>query len=394
MRGDDLLEVISWMDQKRWESSVNYNIIDNEIFNGLTDDQKVLVHWISYITDRQMPFEKIWIHGGYVFSGIVNEYISNNLPYEELKNYINIWKEKEKKKVKFVYEDREFASRFITTDLKSILLTFRILLNYDNNIVKYINELYIKHHYLIKKYEAEEANNLNLVAFILHLLSYNFIKKGSKADIEDYYEEVEIYYKKYKEVIVDKGKFEKAYMNFIKKRFEGKKRVWCCVRDYTKSKEFNKYFINSLNRMNSNQLLLEIFQDEKQYYYLELPGDVWNLRAEFVNNLIKNNLNISSKNIPKELRKNLQYPYYPELFDLTFDFVPRMCSSANNIINKTMCNICFFGKNGMIDYCHANTELNCSVLMISCGYSVKCNPNNCPVKNRRGIGLCKGLKGS
>ncbi|MGF7058628.1 hypothetical protein [Brassicibacter mesophilus] len=391
MKDKELLEVIDWMDQKRWESSVNYNIIENEIFSELTDDQRILVHWISYITDRQMPFEKIWIHGGYVFSGIANEYINNDLPYVDLKNYINIWKEEGKHKVKFVYKDREFASRFISTDLKSILLTFRILLDHSNNIVKYVNDLFSKYYYLADKYEKQEANNLNLVAFILHLLSYEFVKLGSKTNIEDYFSEVESYYNKYKDIITNEAKFERYYKTFIKRRLEGKKRVWCCVRDYTKSKEFNNYFANSLKEIHNNQPLLDIFQDEKQYYYLELPGDVWNLRAEFVENLIKNNLNINSKNIPKELRKNLKYPYYPELFDLTFDFVPRMCSSATNAINRTMCNICFFGDNGMLDYCHSNTELNCPILMISCGYSVKCNPINCPVKEKVGIGLCKGI---
>jgi len=339
-----------------------------------------------------MPFEKVWIDGGYVFSGIIKEYIDNKVAYEDLKNFINIWKEESKYKIKFVYNNREFASRFISTDLKSILLTMRILLDYDNNIVKYINDLFSKYQYLVNKYEKEEANSLNLIAFILHILSYEFIKQGSKASQNEYFEEIEVYYHKHTELINDVIKFERGYKNFIYKRFEGKKRVWCCVRDYTKSKEFNGYIINSLRRLENSKFSLAVFQDETQYYHLELPGDVWNLREEFIENLIRNNLNIKSKNIPKELRKNMEYPYYPEQFDLTFDFVPRMCSSASNIINKTMCNICFFGPSGMTDYCHADTNLKCPILMISCDYSVDCVPANCPIKMSRSKGLCKGLK--
>ncbi|MGB9748115.1 MAG: hypothetical protein ACPLXM_14410, partial [Bacteroidales bacterium] len=34
------------------------------------------------------------------------------------------------------------------------------------------------------------------------------------------------------------------------------------------------------------------------------------------------------------------YDFYPEQFDVTFDFVPRMC-------NKKLCDVCPFGNNGI-----------------------------------------------
>jgi len=383
---ENLLKMIDWLDKKRWSSKTNYNIIQNKIFEKLSYPEKILVHWISYITDRQTPFVKIWTDGGIVFSGIVFEYTKKGYNYFKRNPF---FKTNSDRKFSFFHKDRSFSSRFITTDIKSILLVFKILEDYKRNIIFYVNENYNKFSYLLK--EIKESNPINLIAFILHLLSYVGIKSdksGEEKNLERYFNEVEEYYKQIKEIIADKERFKKEYSNFVKTRFSNKKRTWCCVRDYFKS-YFKGYFLNALKQEKNNESLIKIFNDSEQKVHLELPGDVWNLNPVFRENLILPNLNISlKKNFAEELRNVLKSPYYPEEFDLTFDFVPRMCAHPNNKINKTMCKICPFGKSGMKQYCHQNPNLLCPITMTCCGYETKCNPKECPIKEGLGIGLC------
>jgi len=54
-----ILTVFSKLDDIRWGKTANYNLI-NYCRDDLTADEKLLTHWICYIMDRQMPFERIW----------------------------------------------------------------------------------------------------------------------------------------------------------------------------------------------------------------------------------------------------------------------------------------------------------------------------------------------
>lgn len=388
MGQNELMRVIQWLDEKRWCSETNYNLIRNSIFDNLADDKKILVHWISYITDRQMPFEKIWTDGGIVFAGMIDEY-SNGCEYDDLKKFINI----DNNKIKFQYNENTFASRFVSTDLKSILLTLKILSeDFNKNLLEYINKTFNDYKRLVEENKNIGANNVNLIAFILYLMSYKFIENNKpnegEKQIAKYFDEVDSYYDNFNRTIKNLDYFSKEYIEFVKYRFENKKRVWCCVRDYLKSKEFNKYFMGALLKIDNNLKLVDVINDESECYNLELPGDVWNMNALFIKKLVEPNLGLYTKNYSKELRKILESPYYPELFDLTFDFVPRMCANSANAINKSMCEVCIFGKSGMKMYCHGDSTKACPIIMISCGYNVACNKENCPVYEGTSAGLC------
>lgn len=336
-----------------------------------------------------MPFEKIWTDGGIVFAGIIYEY-SNGRKYDDLKKFINI----DNNKIKFQYNENTFASRFVSTDLKSILLTLKILSNdlYKGNLLEYVNQIFNRYQHLVEKNKSSGANNVNLIAFILYLMSYKFIENNKpnegEKQIAEYFDEVNLYYDNFNRIIKNLDYFSKEYFEFVKYRFENKKRVWCCVRDYFKSKEFNKYFMGALLKINDNSKLVNVMNDESECYNLELPGDVWNMNALFIKNLVEPNLGLYTKNYSKELRKKLESPYYPELFDLTFDFVPRMCANSANAINKSMCEVCMFGKSGMKMYCHGDSTKACPIIMISCGYNVACNKENCPIYEGTSAGLC------
>ncbi|MDY6822012.1 MAG: hypothetical protein SVN78_10375 [Deferribacterota bacterium] len=58
-----IFKTISWLDDIRWRTAGNYNFI-NYSRSNLTNCEKILTHWICYITDRQMSFEIVWDKGG------------------------------------------------------------------------------------------------------------------------------------------------------------------------------------------------------------------------------------------------------------------------------------------------------------------------------------------
>ncbi len=67
-----VFKIMSFYDDYRWEFSHNYNLI-NFFKKDLEADIKIFTHWLCYITDRQMPFQRIWDIGGFVFSELIYE---------------------------------------------------------------------------------------------------------------------------------------------------------------------------------------------------------------------------------------------------------------------------------------------------------------------------------
>ena len=45
----------------------------------MSDDLRLLTHWICYIADRQTSFEQIWDIGGFVFSNMLKYYKDYNI---------------------------------------------------------------------------------------------------------------------------------------------------------------------------------------------------------------------------------------------------------------------------------------------------------------------------
>lgn len=79
------------------------------------------------------------------------------------------------------------------------------------------------------------------------------------------------------------------------------------------------------------------------------------------------------RNIYEDFKKDVKDVGYPEMFDVTFDFVPRMCS-------KNLCDFCIFKENNKLsDLCTKDEKKFCPVILISCGYANKCKIEGCPV---------------
>ncbi len=372
--------VISWLDSWRWNTQNNDNFI-KYFRSDLTKGEEILTHWICYITDRQMPFEIVWDIGGLVFSEVVYEYSRNKLsPKQILDGHYEDYEDKEgKKRYRFKsVNNGTFASRYVTDDYQSILQTLEILDNpkYERNIVRYITDI-------IRRFQSKE-DLLIRVACGLHLLTYQL--DGKKADSE-----------RAIRILSDDMEFDKKLIDFKRNSTIGKKRLWCCVRDYKKGL-YHEVFdeaIREVSGRDADELINK--WNNLPLNQIELPGDVWNNSPLFKNNLIGKLIDINE--IPKtwEMPKIVREIYeqlkdtgnidnfYPEQFDITFDFVPRMC-------DKKRCNVCLFGPNGAESICIPTNDKYCPVALVSCGYIANCKGNQykCIIKENIGKGICKG----
>jgi len=375
-----LMNVISWLDECRWSEE---NAVD--IINYCSDDikncEKILTHCLCYITDRVMPFERIWEKGGLVFSELVKEYSKGNIPFEyiEKKYYIKYPSKDGVEKFKFKSDNYEFASHYITNDYECIKQTLQILEDYNRNIVKFIVDI-------LEKYK-DNTDLLKRVAFALHLLTYSLNNK--KADTGEIVR-----------ILGNEAEFNQNFKIFEKKSTNGKKRLWCCIRDYKKGPHhdiFKKAIVEIDSISEKDKEILVETWDKLPMNQIELPGDVWNNNPIFRENLFGDIIE-DINNIPKtwgmpkiirelfeQLSEDEKGEYYPEQFDITFDFVPRMCG------NK-LCDICLFGKNGIDLICIPSQDKLCPVALISCGYKKECknDKEDCDIIRNISKGLCKG----
>ncbi len=384
-----ILRTISWLDAHRWNVEDNYNFI-NFFKDNLANYEKILTHWICYITDRQMPFEIVWDKGGYVFSELVYEYsnYTKKSPEEILEEHYEKYQDK-KGKERFRFKSKTnnitFASRYVTNDYQSILQTLEILDKYEVvvNEKKYKRNIIAFILYLMQRFKGKD-DLLIRVACVLHLLTYQLDGKKSNPI-------------KIIEILKNEDKFEKKLKEFKKTSTNGKKRLWCCIRDYKKGL-YHEIFTNAIKEVVSD----DSYADEliKRWNDLpmdqiELPGDVWNNSPLFRDNLFANVLDLTtipkSWNMPQVVRDIYNQlkddedikDFYPEQFDITFDFVPRMC-------NKKLCNVCLFGKNGVDLICIPTKDKYCPVALLSCGYIAKCKEEECIIRQGISKGICKG----
>lgn len=402
---DKIFEIVSFYDNARWSRKENYNLI-NFYKEGLNDDTKLLTHWLCYITNRQMGFERIFDIGGFVFSELVDRFKKNETidwftlldpnnkesfirkDTDDKEEYSFIGKNLPNDLIRKDYSDNiennqvVFKSRFLPTDYFSILCTLDILEKYGKSLSCFISDIY-------KIHKDDKKNLVRKILFSLHLLSYNNIGQKKYLDVGN----VEISYirnrsNKVRDILMEQNKneFNARFEKFAKEKIFRQKRAWCCLRDFLKSPEFKQYFIESMSTKElDKEELKELFSNE-MLSQLELPGDVWNNSPKFQRCV----RNISDGQIEKRydeskfnqfVRKKYDDSQilksgiaYPEQFDITFDFVPRMC-------DKNSCDICpiglLYGKGENFEnICSNNASKFCPVALVGCGYRKTCDGHN------------------
>ena len=164
-------------------------------------------------------------------------------------------------------------------------------------------------------------------------MSYFKTGQPSIADIDfdAWSEEAQKRKKEVLEIFNDSNKFEQEFKQFCKKRIYEQKRAWCSLRDFFKSPEFSNHFFHSLAANGFEGI--DQLRDPEMLAQLELPGDVWNNNPIFRKCVLKGTvyegqtampLNVLLRRIYREEQIDSGCP---EQFDITFDFVPRMCTS-------------------------------------------------------------------
>jgi len=391
--------IVKWLDDSRWATPIEP--IPGSVHMSLTSSEKVLTHWLAYITDQQRSYQDVWQYGGPIFSEIVKAYRQVKNESQVMPLLLLYSKENPdiKKKVDvFTSKNQTINGYFLKytprfgTHLVSIARTLYHLTRFDNNIA----QLFHKHSdFILVTPRYEDDSPVKRMAFLLHLISYDQTP-GNISSFHTQHDQLKDYLREDSEWInaqlSDSTKLEFLYRDWLPaKRYH--KRLWAAIRDYVKlGSLYSIHFSDSLNLVRADRLS-EYLNSERQSVLceLELPGDIWNSR--FNQFLFNSKLNQPSqlRYYYKQLRSlgRINEEYYPEQFDVSFDFAPRMCDLGQE-------RFCPF-KNGtkLIEYCinYENSRLvdkMCPVTKILCGYEIPCSPNGCPIADGSMFDLCSG----
>ena len=385
----DILRVIAWLDEKRWSpSNVPFMIRDlsNPVFKTLTWQQQILVHWLCYITDRMRPWEEVWRDGGQVFSKLVKEYSKATI--ETASDVLEIFsrdqgfmKKPEKGEIDSfvlkVQQEKTYTVRY-PDDLYSISRTLVLLLDHRKDLINFISNN--------SHLWANKQDNIARMSLLLFLLSYNDLDKTFRSlsgrNKDKFLEKVSRYKTSLSHTIAN---FDRAFSRWNRSEKYKYKRLWAATRDYIKLNYFSQNFLTHFS----------LPRDWNILFQLEFPGDIWNIRfAKMILKPVLKDERVFGQQVflessaSKTLRRMFQWlrvgsDYYPEQFDVSFDFAPRMCENG-------FCDLCPFGT-GSIEICFEGKEggKSCPVALFTCGYRSPCNPNGCPIMEKIGIGLCK-----
>ena len=399
-----ILDTFSELDDIRWKVQVE---VKRNLINyccdekDLTADEKLLTHWLCYITDRQTPYQRIWEVGGYVVSHMVRAFCrEDSRTVRELFGSYFFQGEDDKLRLKCDFTENEasnarlarygikkeagtadrveFASRYPSDDLVRMYRTLEILAkHYEKSLALFIATSF--------RSEDDYRQAIRRMAAALNKLTYAV---GTVSVGE---------FKQGLENMADEAAAFEMPTKVRPGNMFGRKRLWCCVRDYLKSPEFNGVFVDALDALDERRVdTPERWNRDNQEMkhaldVIELPGDVWNNNEAFRDGLFTPYLTDKAKHwdMPKTIRnlynelyeKDHRLRFYPEQLDVTFDFVPQMCE-------RDMCDVCLFG-DGIEEICHQQTGRLCPVALVSCGYRHNCNPEKCSMKENRSKGHCK-----
>jgi len=385
-----IFEIMSFYDNFRWSNENNYNSI-NFFRDDLDDDTKILTHWLCYIMDRQISYKIVWDVGGFIISELIyniKEYNTLTLlnpnsseafvkPELKERKYFLLSHSNANEKIIKNYKNYitnkkvRFKSRFFPADYFAILYTFVFLENYDFYFSKFVKEVYLRN--------KSENDFIKRMLFSFYLVTYYDIKQPSSNLLSDFERNINKAKERRDEILQilnNANRFEKEYKKFIKGKIFEQKRAWCSLRDFLKSPEFKNYFKNALKKEKLPEKDLSNLFSYQSLTQLELPGDIWNNNSKFRECILKGTEYEDSKEpLNKILRdffdKNgASITGYPEQFDVTFDFVQRMCELDN-------CDICPIDKinnkkNNLNKICINDESMYCPIALVSCNYKNDC----------------------
>jgi hypothetical protein len=352
-----------------------------------------------------MSFDRIWAIGGFVYSEMVHEIRlqkdlslldprNKNHSYFIRKHDFNRSIKSAQTEKKFVFtcqskvgdnkrlieygfgkRDRPFfIPRYYPSDYLSILCTYSILQEYDFSLGKFIKSILDDH--------LNDDDLVRKLVFALHLLTYYDIgqPEASEINYKKFFSKANERRDAVLKILSDPPKFQSEYNEFLKKKVFEQKRAWCSLRDFFKSLEFKPYFHSALKAAGFKNM--PILDDPSLLASFELPGDVWNNNSKFRLCILKDTgFDQETDSMARVIRKIYGQGItkgYPEQFDITFDFVPRMCDTEN-------CSICPYGilegrASEFDKVCNPNAQKYCPVALVCCNYRLVCNGSSCVLR--------------
>lgn len=383
-----ILRTFACLDEIRWSDSPDYNLI-NYCSEELSADEKLLTHWLSYITDRQMPFMRVWEIGGHVLSHLVRAFERSDRDVGSLaREYVQrrdtgtssivlqCPKEGPNRRLELQGITKgpvRFASRYVPEDTFLIFRTLTLLEKIsDRRFGRFLS--------LFMSDNLTASQSIGCLAVALEGLTYSARARVSADNLDQKLQELPRSVSRDAEGIrADPSRWleskRPSFPPFARKR------LWAALRDYLKSPEFNPHFVQAVTEGGvpmAHRWQLENQELRQSLDQLELPGDVWNNNQVFANGLFMPHVENKRKtwDMPRTVREvykllvdDLRGSFYPEQLDVTFDFVPRMCE-------RQMCHVCLFG-GGVGRLCHGQADLLCPVSLVACGYDHTCDPDRC-----------------
>lgn len=376
----EMAQVIAWLDSARWAPE-NQTTFLWEPPSLSSPSQNVLVHWLTYITDIQRPWQYVWRVGQKVFVEVVksfsdyNFHISNDVSETQCRvlEFLDNFRAKQQpRKVRaFKYEEIEYRPRF-PNQHNFIERTLTVPAHsFDRNFMKFIGES-------IKKW-SNKRDGLHNVARDLYFLTYSDYSLERTVKL-----------------------FENEETQYPHWNHFGYKRLWAALRDYRKSKSYLQLFHQGLMEATDQDLGKYLFRvwttaEGFSLYLLELPGDVWNI--EFLRRLVipiaeRSNIRIKkswgASRIAREIYNVIGgKTFYPEQLDVSWDLSAKACENG-------LCDLCPFSRHDLRKIClkdepKAIKNKYCPLALAICQYRLICNPKNCPVAEKKGKGLCEGV---
>jgi hypothetical protein len=393
--------IVKWLDDARWNASASGSLIPGPVFISLPPPSQILTHWLCYITDQQRKWETVWTYGGQVFAEIAQQYNNKKIrsTQETLELLESFTESNGPRKVDtFKSKQQTIGGKKIAyrprygTHMLSIAKTLNSLNDFENNIIAYLCGA--SDFVFGPSSQMDDSPTLRMV-FLLNLLSYDGIFTGLTSfhiQRKEFVEALERDRQRLNNLLYSKAELRNCYHQWIGRRFI--KRLWAAFRDYVKPGSFHEpIFVEALRQEGpiAIQFINMLEQDRKSVLHsLEVPGDLWNLR--FFQRLFGDEINTAShlrhywKRLHAEGR--LSDDFYPEQFDMSFDFTPRMCDQRQE-------HLCPF-RNGseLKRLCLGNSGKRqlCPVIRILCGYESQCSFAGCPVAEGVLEEVCSGCR--
>lgn len=385
---------VRWLDQARWYAMGG--LIPGPIFGTLKPDEKLLTHWLCYITDQQRPYEQVWEQGGPIFAEIVRAYTtSRSDPLNALKQFTMPAKRPSgvdlfTAKVQVAGgKSLSFTPRF-GVQMFSIATTLDALERYNRSLTEYLAAHW---GFCTQESQSDGDDPTHRIAFLLYLLSYWEITTGlTSVHRRRFRQAVERRTRRLLKILSRPETLQQTYDSWLSQSDRYHKRLWAALRDYVKpGSTYRAYLLEALEAIDRADIVTFFQSHEIEVLRgLEVPGDVWNLR--FFSRVLGATVNPSSFRAWYEaLRKDSRLPddTYVEQFDVSFDYSAEMCANRSY-------GTCILRRESRIrELCLPLNGIAwegklCPVTAYLCGYEYPCTPKGCPVREEEPEDLCEG----